>query len=104
MRAPLDRAYAAIFLAWFLRGREEPGDQVDTGFLKLLAWSHGCEYLCLAFQNMMAALINGLIIHTVRGIPCGVNTRDYGDRQDVGKRFLTFANASFVLIDEVSMI
>ena len=36
---------------------------------KLLTWSHGCEYFCLAFQNVMAALIDGVTCHTGVGIP-----------------------------------
>ena len=59
---------------------------------KLLAWSHGCEYFCLAFQNMMASHIDGQTCHTVCGIPFDLGGRDCGDRQDVGQRFLIFAN------------
>ena len=34
-----------------------------------LGWQHGVQYVCLAFQNDMAAHINGYTIHHWSGIP-----------------------------------
>ena len=34
-----------------------------------LGWEHGVQFVCLAFQNAMAAQINGFTIHHWSGIP-----------------------------------
>ena len=34
-----------------------------------LGWEHGVQFVCLAFQNAMAAAINGYTIHNWSGIP-----------------------------------
>ena len=34
-----------------------------------LGWEHGVQFVCLAFQNAMAAQINGYTIHHSSGIP-----------------------------------
>ena len=36
---------------------------------KGLGWQHGVQFVCLAFQNAMAAQINGFTIHHWSGIP-----------------------------------
>ena len=36
---------------------------------KGLGWQHGVQFVCLAFQNAMAAHINGFTIHHWSGIP-----------------------------------
>ena len=36
---------------------------------KGLGWQHGIQFVCLAFQNAMAAHINGFTIHHWSGIP-----------------------------------
>ena len=36
-----------------------------------LGWMHGVQFVCLAFQNAMAALINGFTVHHWTGIPVG---------------------------------
>ena len=40
-------------------------------FVEVLAWTHGVQFVCLAFQNAMAALIDGFTIHHWTGIPVG---------------------------------
>lgn len=52
----------------------------------------------------MAALIDGFTCDRACKIPFDLDGRDQGDRQEVGESFLTFANARFLLADEVSMI
>ena len=34
-----------------------------------LGWEHGVQFVCLAFQNAMAAQINGHTVHHWSGIP-----------------------------------
>ena len=34
-----------------------------------LGWTHGVQFVCLAFQNAMAAQINGFTVHHWSGIP-----------------------------------
>ena len=38
---------------------------------EILGWTHGVQFVCLAYQNTMAALINGATIHHWSGIPVG---------------------------------
>ena len=48
---------------------------------KGLGWQHGVQFVCLAFQNAMAAHINGFTIHHWSGIPARpVAGNSTGDR------------------------
>ena len=40
-------------------------------FEKVLGWVHGVQFVCLAFQNATAALIDGYTIHHWSGMPVG---------------------------------
>ena len=40
-------------------------------FEEILGWTHGVQFVCLAFQNAMAALIGGYTIHHWTGISVG---------------------------------
>ena len=66
-----------------------------------LGWVHGTQFVCLAFQNAMAAHINGYTIHHWSGIPTrpkhGKNT---GDRH---KQSIKCQALRVVILDEISM-
>ena len=54
-------------------------------FVEILGWTHGSQFVCLAFQNTMAANINGSTIHSWSGIPVFNNTRGHWQgARDIG--------------------
>ena len=78
-------------IAWMRRLMEEG-----------LGWEHGVQFVCLAFQNAMAAQINGYTIHHWSGIP--VTTNDGSGTGDRHKQSIKCQALRVVIIDEVSMI
>ena len=67
-----------------------------------LGWEHGVQFVCLAFQNAMAAQINGYTIHHWSGLP--VRTDDGKGTGDRHKQSIKCQALRVVIIDEVSMI
>ena len=67
-----------------------------------LGWEHGVQFVCLAFQNAMAAHINGFTVHHWSGIPArneeGSGT---GDKHKLSMRCQALR---VIIIDEVSML
>ena len=54
-------------------------------FVEILGWTHGSQFVCLAFQNTMAANINGSTIHSWSGIPVFNNARGHWQgARDIG--------------------
>ena len=67
-----------------------------------LKWEHGVQFACLAFQNAMAAQINGNTLHHWSGIPCrAVDGNTTGDRH---KQSIKCQALRVLIIDELSMI
>ena len=67
-----------------------------------LGWEHGVQFVCLAFQNAMAAQINGFTIHHWSGIP--VRMQDEGGSGNKHKQSIKCQALRVIIIDEVSMI
>jgi hypothetical protein len=67
-----------------------------------LGWTHGVQFVCLAFQNTMAAQINGFTIHHWSGIPAH-NLEGQGTG-DAHKQSIRCQALRVILIDEISMI
>ena len=67
-----------------------------------LGWEHGVHFVCLAFQNAMAAQLNGFTVHHWSGIP----TRDGGGcgTGDRHKLSMKCQALRVIIIDEVSML
>ena len=72
-------------------------------FEKVLGWTHGVQFVCLSFQNVMAALINGETIHHWSGIPARDNEGSSGTRDNY-KLSIKCQVLRFLLIDQVSMV
>ena len=72
-------------------------------FEKELHWTHGVEFVCLAFQNAMAALIGGFTVHHWTGIPVG-EADGTATTRDNNKFSAKCQRLRFVLVDEISMI
>ena len=68
---------------------------------KGLGWIHGIQFVCLAFQNAMAAQINGFTIHHWTGIPSRAvegNTTGSRHNQSIKRQALRV-----IILDELSM-
>jgi hypothetical protein len=72
-------------------------------FEKQLGWTHGIEFVCLAYQNIMAANINGFTIHHWSGIPVQKGEGCSGTH-DANKLSTKRQSLRFLLIDEISMV
>ena len=72
-------------------------------FEEVLGWVHGVQFVCLAFQNAMAALIQGYTIHHWSGIPVN-DTDGMGTTRDMQKLSTKCQCLRFILIDEISMV
>lgn len=67
-----------------------------------LGWQHGVQFACLAFQNAMAAQINGNTIHHWSGIPTrAIDGNATGDRH---KQSIKCQALRVIILDELSMI
>lgn len=75
-------------------------------FTEILRWTHGNQFVCLAFQNTMAANIGGSTIHRWAEISFeaeGGKGRSSKPR-DIGVLFTRCQNMRWILIDEISMV
>ena len=76
---------------------------IREAFEQVLGWTHGIQFVCVAYQNAMAAHIDGYTVHHWTGIPVGeaegtASTRD-------NHAFATRCQSlRFLLVDEISMI
>ena len=62
-------------------------------------------FVCLAFQNFMAANISGQTVHTWGGIPAQDNSEERrGKPVDIDELFIRCQSLRWILIDEVSMV
>ena len=66
-------------------------------------WTHGVQFVRLAFQNSMACQIDGCTLHHWSGIPVG-ETDGTALTKDAHKLATKRQSLRWVLIDEVSMI
>ena len=64
-----------------------------------LGWEHGVQFICLAFQNAMAAQINGFTVHHWSGIP--VRSDDGNTMGDRHKQSMKCGALRVIIIDEV---
>ena len=81
----------SMLIAWMRRLMEEG-----------LGWEHGVQFVCLAFQNAMAAAINGFTVHHWSGIPArSIDGNSCGDKHQQSMKCQALR---VIIIDEVSMI
>ena len=74
-------------------------------FESILGWQHGVQFVCLAFQNMMAGNIDGLTIHTWGGIPFQDVTDAYrSNPEEINELYVRCQSMRWILIDEISMV
>ena len=61
-------------------------------FDTVLHWTHGNQYVCLAYQNSMAALVEGHTIHHWADIPVDKDKTDNYINKDISELFLRCQN------------
>ena len=67
-----------------------------------LGWEHGVQFVCLAFQNAMAAQINGHTVHNWSGSPAISDDRSsLGDKH---KQSIKCGALRVIIIDEVARL
>ena len=66
-----------------------------------LGWEHGVQFVCLAFQNAMAAQINGHTVHHWSGIPARSDDGNIGG--DKHKQSMKCGALRVIIIDEVQL-
>ena len=64
-----------------------------------LGWEHGVQFVCLAFQNAMAAQINGHTVHHWSGIPA--RNDDGSAMGDRHKQSMKCGALRVIIVDEV---
>ena len=69
-----------------------------------LGWKHGIEFVCLAFQNAMAALIDGYTIHHWTGMPACTISEGGSGHGDMQKLSIKCQSLRVIIIDELSMV
>ena len=72
-------------------------------FEEALGWTHGVQFVMLAFQNSMAAHIDGLTIHHWAGIPVNAEAGRSGTK-NATKMSTQCQCLRFIIIDEISMV
>ena len=72
-------------------------------FENILGWEHGVQFVCLAYQNSMAAGINGLTINHWAAIPINETNSTVGTK-DSNALSTKCQCLRFILIDEISMV
>lgn len=74
-------------------------------FQDALGWKHGSEFLCVAFQNRMAAAIGGVTLHAGADLPRPGENRDRKlEHSDVDNLYARHGRLRWIIMDEVSMI
>ena len=64
---------------------------------------HGVQFVCLAFQNVMAALVSGFTVHHWAGIPIG-EAEGTSTTKDANRLSTRCQCVCFIIIDEISVI
>ena len=76
---------------------------IREAFEAVLGWQHGIHFVCLAFQNTMAAQIGGETIHHWSGIPVAESDGAAAAR-DPQKLSTKCQSLRWIIIDEISMV
>ena len=74
-------------------------------FEEAMMWTHGVEFVCIAFQNRVAHAMKGHTVHSDGEIRIG--TQNYAamlESRDIDSLFTKNENKRVVIIDEVFMI
>ena len=85
-------------------GKSEVITWICRLFTEALAWEHGKQFLCIAFQNRVAHKMGGITIHSAGDIPIGAQQQERKlDRVDVDHTYRKNQFLRWLLFDEVFM-
>jgi len=82
-------------------GKSQIIQWIRDAFEKYLDWTHGVQFVCIAFQNTMAAHISGSTIHHWTGIPIGEGGTTTKNLHNFSVKCQSLR---WVIIDEISMV
>ena len=87
-----------------IHGFPGPGKSAIIGWMRTLmeeglGWQHGVQFVCLAFQNAMAAQISGYTVYHWSGIP--PRNDDGNAMGDKHKQSMTCGALRVIIVDEV---
>ena len=86
-------------------GKSEVLKWLRDFFEEALGWQHEEQFLCVAFQNRMAAMIGGTTFHSGGDLPKPGENRDRKlEHSDVDNLYVRNAALRWILIDEISMV
>ena len=97
-------------LRGLVHGKPGTGKSRVIGWLRslfenALGWTHGAEFMCVAFQNRMAAAIGGMTLHSGADLPRPGEDRDRSlGHADIDNLYMQNACLRWILVDEVSMV
>ena len=72
-------------------------------FTEALQWTHGVEFMFVAYQNKVAHAMKGITIHNAGMLDLGQQSRQ-GEQTDVDVLFTKNQDLKWVLVDEVGMV
>ena len=84
-------------------GKSKLIEWLRRAFEEVLGWTHGVQFVCIAFQNTMAAHIGGYTIHHWSGIPVAEEA-GMSSTRDAHKFSTRCQSLRFILVDEISMV
>ena len=81
---------------------------IQDFFKEVCGWTHGTEYVFLASQHTMAALIEGFTLHSFHGLVFqkkdGTRIVRKQEHNDIDTKFLRYQALRFMFIDELSTV
>ena len=91
----------------FIHGRPGTGKSrliawIQDMFQRALGWTHGVEYICLAFQNRVAYAMQGFTLHNAACIKVGYASKGLS-HNDIDMLFSRNQSLRWCLFDELSM-
>ncbi len=72
-------------------------------FQQALHWTHGVEFLCVAFQNKVALKMGGETMHVAGDVPVGGGQRRTEAHTDIDILYSKNQHLRWLLVDEVGM-
>ena len=73
-------------------------------FEECLEWKHGEQFICVAFQNRMAAAIDGVTLHAGADLQRPGENRDRKlSHSEIDNLYIQNSSLRWVLLDEISM-
>ena len=73
-------------------------------FEEALGWQHDVEFICVAFQNRMAAAMGGNTLHNASNLRPGEKPENKLSHSDLDNLYTKNQHLRWIIIDEISMV